>query len=314
MIRVGLIGARGHVGRELLHCLDRDRRFDLAFASSRSMAGRALSANPGLADLGRFGSVVAEDLSPADAGQRDADVLVLGLPNGLSAPYIEVLDRLRHPALVIDLSADHRHGDGWVYGSPELFGDRLAGARRIANPGCYATAANLALAPHTARIAGTVQVFGVSGFSGAGTAPSPRNDPERLEANLQPYGFGGHGHEAEIARTTGLDILFAPHVAPFFRGLVVTLMAPLSVPATGAELRAEAAAFHRDAPAVRVIDRPPEVRDVAGGDLCVIGGFAVSREGRSLTFAAALDNLRKGAATQAIANIERALGLAASHS
>lgn len=309
MIRVGLIGARGYVGRELIGALDGDDRFDLTFASSRAMAGKRLSSTPGLSGLKRFGDLEAEALSPEEAAGRSVDVAVLGLPNGLAAPYVDALEGSGFGGIVIDLSADYRHREGWTYGSPELTGETIACAKRIANPGCYATAANLALRPFKDDIEDRVSVFGVSGFSGAGTTPGPRNDPERLEGNLLPYGFGGHGHEGEIAAATGLDITFAPHVAPFFRGLVVTAMIPLKTSMSAEEAKEKAAAFYANAKAVRVQSSPPEARDVAGTDLCRIGGFAVSGQRPVLTLASALDNLRKGAATQAIENIELALGL-----
>ncbi|GGY56652.1 Asd/ArgC dimerization domain-containing protein [Parvularcula lutaonensis] len=310
MIRVGLVGARGYVGREMIAALDSDLRFDLAFASSRAMAGRELRTVPGLEHLSRFGSHRAGELSADDVAGSDADVIVLGLPNGLAAPYVEALDREGHPGVVIDLSADHRHQPGWVYGSPELRGEQMLGAKRIANPGCYATAANLALAPLEGLVAGRVSVFGLSGFSGAGTTPGLRNDPERLENNVQPYGFGGHGHEAEIAATTGCAVTFAPHVAGFFRGLLVTLTVPLSDRLEVGAVAERFGAFYQPFPRVAVREAAPEIRDVAGRDGCVIGGFAVSGDVPVLTLSSALDNLRKGAATQAIENMEKALGMA----
>ena len=147
MIRVGLIGARGYVGRELIGALDADERFDLVYASSRALAGKALNVSPGLQGLTRLGEFVAENISAEDTASRPIDVVVLGLPNGMSGPYVAALEDKQPDALIIDLGADHRYQEGWVYGSPELNGAAIPGARRIANPGCYATAANLALAP-----------------------------------------------------------------------------------------------------------------------------------------------------------------------
>ncbi len=309
MIRVGLVGARGYVGRELILALDRDHRFDLAFASSRAMAGERLERMPGLRDgaLSRFGGILATEKTPGDVAGSDAQVIVLGLPNGLAAPYAEALSA--DPRLVVDLSADYRHAEGWVYGSPELNAGNLRGARRIANPGCYATAANLALAPLARYSAGRVSVFGLSGFSGAGTTITSRNDPERLERNVIPYGFGGHGHEVEIARATGLELTFAPHIAGFFRGLLVTSVVPLKEDMSIAAVEAIYRAFYEAAASVRIVRDPPEITDVAHGDGCFIGGFAVPTGSAVLTVTSALDNLRKGAATQALENIVLALGL-----
>ncbi|MEO1658445.1 MAG: Asd/ArgC dimerization domain-containing protein [Pseudomonadota bacterium] len=309
MIRLGLIGARGYVGRELIAALDGDKRFDLAYASSRALAGKPLAGSPGLSSLQRFGDLVAEDIGPDAAGDRPVDVVVLGLPNGMSAPFVEAIERAQPDTLIIDLGADHRYQEGWVYGSPELNGDALPGARRIANPGCYATAANLALAPLKGFASGPASVFGLSGYSGAGTTPSARNDAERLEANVIPYGFGGHGHQSEIEATTGLPIVFAPHVGPFFRGLITTITVPLDQPRGAAEIRDHLQAFYDGHKNVRIVNEPPEIADVAGADHCAIGGLAIDKHKAVLTLTSGLDNLRKGAATQALENIELALGL-----
>ncbi len=309
MIRVGLIGARGYVGRELIGALDADERFDLAYASSRALAGRALNVSPGLQGLTRFSTLTAEDISAEDAAARPVDVVVLGLPNGMSSPFVAALEERQPDAVIIDLGADHRYREGWVYGSPELNGAMIPGARRIANPGCYATAANLALAPLKDWVAGAASVFGLSGYSGAGTTPSPRNDAERLEANVIPYGFGGHGHQKEIEATTGVDVAFAPHVGPFFRGLLTTITVPLYAEQTADVVLRHFADFYRDHPIVHITEEPPEITDVAGSDGCMIGGFAIDQEKRILTLTSGLDNLRKGAATQALENIERALAL-----
>ena len=216
---------------------------------------------------------------------------------------------MNNPPLIIDLSSDHRRKDGWVYGVPEISSADIKTASRIANPGCYATAANLSLWPLRDLIQGPAAIFGVSGFYGAGPTPSQRNDPERVEANIIPYGFGGHLHQREIASFVGVDIVFAPHVANFFRGMVVTTSVQLKKPSTVEEIGRLFAETYSDAPSVIVTDEPPEVALTAGTDLCAIGGFALSGDGQTLTMSASLDNLRKGAATQAVENIVIAVGL-----
>ncbi|MEM7741041.1 MAG: Asd/ArgC dimerization domain-containing protein [Pseudomonadota bacterium] len=307
MIRLGLIGARGYVGRELIGAIDTDDQFDLLYASSRALAGRALGSSPGLSGLSRFGELMAEDIGPDEASERPVDVVVLGLPNGMSGPFVDALERRQPETLIIDLGADHRYKDGWVYGSPELNGKALPGAKRIANPGCYATAANLALMPLKDLAAGPASVFGVSGFSGAGTTPGSRNDAERLESNVIPYGFGGHGHQSEVESTTGMEVVFAPHVAPFFRGLLTTITVPLDDVYTAAAIRARFNAFYEPYKSVQITEEPPEITMVAGADGCFVGGFAVDKAKPCLTLTSGLDNLRKGAATQAIENIRLAL-------
>ncbi|NRA28791.1 MAG: N-acetyl-gamma-glutamyl-phosphate reductase [Parvularculaceae bacterium] len=311
MIRVGLIGARGYVGRELISELDQDERFDLAFASSRAMEGRRLSTLPGLMGLTRFGDYVADQVSPEELSSKRADVVVLGMPNGAAEPFVQALNVLPTPPVVIDLSADYRHKDGWSYGAFDMAQGAIVKARWIANPGCYATAMNVGLWPLRDLTDGVVAASGISGFSGAGTTPGQTNDPERLQNNVLPYKFGGHGHEAEVEGFTGLSVAFTPHVAGFFRGLIVTMTVPLSQSMTADEVQQLFEETYAGAPMVEVTAPLPEVSAVAGRDVCQVGGFALSKQGRVLTFSSALDNLRKGAATQALDNIKLAMGLAA---
>src|SRR6185369_8500582 len=130
---------------------------------------------------------------------------------------------------------DHRFHDGWAYGLPELQRAKIAGAKRIANPGCYATAAGLVVAPIASRLSGLAQCFGVSGYSGAGTTPSPRNDVAALRDNLMPYQLVGHLHEREVSRHVA-PVRFVPHVAPFFRGITVTASLALREPLSQGQL------------------------------------------------------------------------------
>lgn len=211
---------------------------------------------------------------------------------------------------MVDLSADYRFDDGWVYGLPEIHGrDAIRGARRIANPGCYATAGQLAVAPLRGRLAGDIHVFGVSGYSGAGTTPSRKNDPEALADNLMPYALTGHIHEAEMSRHLGEAVRFTPHVAEFFRGIVTTVHVRLADAATPEGLLALYREAYAGEALVDVVERIPEVRDGAGRPGAVVGGFAVGRDGRHAVIVSALDNLLKGAATQAMQNLALALGL-----
>ncbi|HSN96908.1 MAG TPA: hypothetical protein VLS89_01380, partial [Candidatus Nanopelagicales bacterium] len=196
---VGVVGARGYVGQELLRLLAGHPIFDIAFVVSRSQAGAPVSelVPEVRADL-RF-----EDLDAAEVAARGADAVVLALPNGLSGPHIAALEARRPEALILDVSTDHRLDDGWVYGLPEIARARIAGARRVANPGCYATAAALVVWPVAALLSEPACAFGVSGYSGAGSTPSPRNDVDALRDNLMPYHLVGHAHEREITRHAG---------------------------------------------------------------------------------------------------------------
>ena len=300
--RVGLVGARGYTGAELVALIDGHPALRLAYASSRKDAGKKLvDVVPGArTDL----DVVAPD--PADVARRGLDVVVLALPNGEARPYVDVLPPT---TVVVDLSADHRFDDAWVYGLPERTRATLRGARRIANPGCYATCMQLALGPIVDVLAAPPSCFGVSGYSGAGTTPSPKNDPEKLRDNLMPYSLAGHVHEREVARGLGAPVVFVPHVAPFFRGITLTITASFATPLDRAALKARYDAAYGDEPLVTVIDDVPLVRDAAGGHGATIGAFAVADGGRRAVIVATLDNLLKGAATQAVQNVNLALGL-----
>jgi N-acetyl-gamma-glutamyl-phosphate reductase common form len=295
--RVGIVGARGYVGGELVRAIEATPHLELAFVGSRSGAGRPL------AELveGAQSPLWVEDLSPEDVRQRRVDAVLLALPNGHAAPYAE-----GPLGVVIDLSADFRFDSAWAYGLPERFRAHLRGVRRIANPGCYATAAQLAIAPLKDELAAPPRIFGVSGYSGAGTAPSERNDPERLRDNLVPYSLAGHLHEREISHHLPHPVHFMPHVAPFFRGITLTIDLELSAPQPEDAVRERYSECYRDEPLVHVSGAAPLVRDIAGQPEVRIGGF--TSEGKRVVLVATIDNLLKGAATQALQNLNLALG------
>ena len=307
---VGLVGARGHTGRELIRLIAGHPDLMLAYAVSREWAGRPVaSIAPEETDECLF-----EALGPEEAARRRADIVILAMPDGAGAAYIDALEAIAPHRAIVDLSADRRFDDGWVYGLPELLrlkgeAGRLAGARRIANPGCYATAMQLALVPLVPYLGGPASVFGVSGYSGAGTTPSPRNDVERLKDNLMPYALTGHKHEREARRHLGIALNFTPHVHPAFSGLIVTVHAPLTEPLDKDRLRTAYEDAYGHEPLIALQDDAPELRDGEGRAGAVIGGFALSEDGKTAVIVAAIDNLLKGAAVQAVQNVNLALGL-----
>jgi N-acetyl-gamma-glutamyl-phosphate reductase common form len=302
---VGIVGARGYVGAELIRLLAGHPQFELAFVSSRELVGQPVADhNPAYAGALRYSAPTHDDLPTLGA-----DAVVLALPNGKADACVGAFDAMGLDPVIIDLSADYRFDDGWYYGLPELTRSAYAGQRRISNPGCYATAMQLAIAPMADLLDGPVQCFGVSGYSGAGTTPSDKNDPVKLRDNLMPYALTGHVHEREVSRRLGHPIEFMPHVAPHFRGLTVTanlhLAEPMSLDAVIARYRAH---YNRE-PLIRVLNDAPWVRRVAGHHHAEIGGFTLSADGRRLVVIATLDNLLKGAATQALQNLNLAFGL-----
>jgi N-acetyl-gamma-glutamyl-phosphate reductase len=301
---IGIVGARGHTGAELIRLVARHPRMVLAFVSSRELVGQAVGDH--VAD--HPGTLQYENLAPDEMAHRDADAVVLALPNGKSGEFVAAIDACAPGRLVVDLSADHRFDD-WYYGLPELTRSQYAGQRRIANPGCYATAMQLAIAPMCEALAGPPACFGVSGHSGAGATPSDRNDPDKLRDNLMPYALADHLHEREVTRRLGLPVEFMPHVAPHFRGLTITANLRLSIAFDIEEVFARYRGRYAGEPLVKVLEEAPWVSRIAGAHHVEVGGFTLSGDGKRLVVIATEDNLLKGAATQALQNLNMAFGL-----
>jgi N-acetyl-gamma-glutamyl-phosphate reductase len=301
---IGIVGARGYVGSELIRLLAGHPQFELAFVSSRERAGQRLADH----EAGYTGELRYVSLNPAEVASQPANALVLALPNGMAKEYVAAFDEANSDPIIVDLSADYRFDDGWHYGLPELTRSQADQRRRIANPGCYATAMQLAIEPVRELLDGPVQCFGVSGYSGAGTTPSDNNNPDNLRDNLIPYALIGHLHEREVAHRLDKAVEFMPHVAPHFRGLTITANMHLSRPLSLAAVEQRYRDRYADEPLVRVLGFMPWVSRIAGKHLAEVGGFSLSADGRRLVVVATLDNLLKGAATQALQNLNRAFG------
>jgi len=302
---IGIVGARGHTGAELIRLIAAHPALELAFVSSRELDGQRVGAHSDA----YAGELRYESLDPAAVAAKRADVVILALPNGKAAPYVEAIDQAAPDTLIVDLSADYRFDPSWYYGLPELTRDKWRGEKRISNPGCYATAMELSIAPLRDLLAAPPVCFGVSGYSGAGTTPSDKNDPEKLRDNLMPYALTGHTHEKEVSFQLGLPVEFMPHVAPHFRGLTVTTNLYLSRALKREDVLQRFHAAYDDEKLVSVTDEAPWVSRIAHQHHAEIGGFALSADGKRVVVVATLDNLLKGAATQAIQNINRALGV-----
>src|SRR5207342_2500235 len=302
--RIGIVGARGYVGSELIRLVAAHPHFELAFVSSREREGERLQDH----ESGYAGDLAYVAHGPEAAAGQGVDALVLALPNGKAAPFVAAVDAIAPQTLVIDLSADYRFDDGWYYGLPELTRGNYRAQRRISNPGCYATAMQLAIAPMRDVLEGAVQCFGVSGYSGAGTTPSDKNDPDKLRDNLMPYALTGHVHEREVSAHLHHPIEFMPHVAPHFRGLTITANLHLSTAFNREAVVERYRAAYAHEPLVRVLDEAPWVSRIASAQHVELGGFTLSEDGHRLVVVATEDNLLKGAATQALQNLNLAFG------
>jgi len=302
---IGIVGARGHTGVELIRLIAGHPSLELTFVSSRELDGQRVADHVD----GYIGELRYASLDASAVAAQAAGVVILALPNGKAAPYVEAVEAAHPQTLMLDLSADYRFDERWYYGLPELTRDKWRGQTHISNPGCYATAMQLSIAPLKDLLAAPPVCFGVSGYSGAGTTPSDKNDPEKLRDNLMPYALTGHMHEKEASRHLGVPVEFMPHVAPHFRGLTVTTNLYLSRKMTREDVLQRFRHAYDAEPLVNVVDEAPWVSRIAHRHHAEIGGFALSADGKRVVVVATLDNLLKGAATQAMQNINRAIGV-----
>ncbi|SCU82588.1 LANO_0B06832g1_1 [Lachancea nothofagi CBS 11611] len=307
--RVALIGARGFTGQNLISLIDNHPFLDLAHVSSRELKGKKLQGYNKAEII--YESLGFEDLKSLET-EGNVDIWVMALPNGVCKPFVEAIESVNGKSKIIDLGADFRFvpENEWAYGLPELNDrEKIASAKKIANPGCYATGAQVAIAPLLDFVTGLPTVFGVSGYSGAGTKPSPKNDPAFLSNNLIPYSLTNHIHEREISTRLGREVAFIPHVAQWFQGISHTISIPIkSGSLSSQEIKKMYEKFYANERLVNVADDVPLVKNISGTHGVLIGGFKVNDAKDRVVVCAAIDNLLKGAATQCLQNINLALG------
>lgn len=296
--RVALIGARGYTGQALIDLLNRHPNMDLRHVSSRELAGQKLKGY-------EKREITYENLSAEDVRRMEEDgqidCWVMALPNGVCKPFVDAINSGSKKSVVVDLSADHRFDPEWTYGLPELVDrSKIAKATRISNPGCYATAAQIGIAPLIPFIGGQPTVFGVSGYSGAGTKPSPKNDVQNLTNNIIPYSLTDHIHEKEVSAQLQESIAFVPHVAVWFQGIHHTISIPLKKEMTSRDIRTLYQDRFAGEKLVKIIGEAPLVKNIAGRHGVEVGGFAVHSSGKRVVICATIDNLLKGAATQCL--------------
>ena len=305
--KVNLVGGRGYTGSELLRLIAGHPDLGLGIASSRSHAGQSIcSTCDGWPDDGR----TFTQLEPDGISAYPADAWVLALPNGLADKWVEHIRAGFPDSVILDLSADYRFDPQWTYGLPERFRDQIRTAQLIANPGCYATGSQLGLLPLKDQLVSAPVIFGVSGYSGAGKTPSPRNDPNVLRDNLIPYALSGHMHEKEISHQLDTAVRFMPHVAAFFRGISLTIAFELDHAESVDGLEQLFQQAYVGEARIKVSREIPQVRAVQDTPDVHIGGFTVDeRNPARASLVVVLDNLLKGAASQALQNLNLALGL-----
>ncbi|TNE90189.1 MAG: N-acetyl-gamma-glutamyl-phosphate reductase [Deltaproteobacteria bacterium] len=305
-MNIGVVGATGFVGAEVVRRVLAHRQLTLTAVTSQSTAGKRLAdvhpALEGLTDL------VLEPFDGAKLSKLDA--VVLATPHGAAAPLVA---ELAGSPLIVDCSRDHRHAEGWTYGMVEYASEALATSSRIAVPGCFATAMALAGAPLVAAgvIEGPARVVAATGSTGSGVKPSAGTHHPTRFANLKAYKVLSHQHVPEVVafwNTLGdapkLD--FVPISAPIDRGILATLLVTVK-PGTHAEsIVADFAAKH---PHIRLRTGSPELRFVRGTSFC---DLSVSQDEDTVAVLSAIDNLGKGAAGQALQCLDLALGLAPS--
>jgi len=323
-IRIGIVNVTGYAGMELARLLSIHPGVEIASVTGRSAAGQHLgSFLPHLAGL---------DLEiSAELGR--VDVAFLALPHRESAVEAETL--LNRGIRVIDISADFRLKQSslypvWydfehpcperlgeaVYGLPELYREQIKTARLIANPGCYPTAAILALAPalKAGIVNGPFIIDAKSGISGAGRSPGLKNHFCEAGDNVTAYALGGHRHLPEITQELELlspgekiSVAFVPHLVPASRGILATCYAQLKQEPDLLEIKQVYEDFYRGEPFIRITGSPPHTKYTAGANFCLVHPVVDKNTGH-LVVISAIDNLVKGAAGQAIQNMNLMLG------
>jgi N-acetyl-gamma-glutamyl-phosphate reductase len=321
---VSVFGSAGFTGALTARLLYRHPALELRALTARSDVGRRLD------DLYPHHRVPLE-LEELDLDRHaDIDAAVVAYPHGAAAPLVAELRE--RGVRVVDLSADFRLRDPavygrWyrehdatdllgeaVYGLPELYREAIRGASLVANPGCYPTASLLALAPLArAGVVEDVVIDAKSGVSGAGRAATEKTHFVTVDENLNAYGVPRHRHIPEIEQELailGADvrITFIPHLVPLDQGELVSCYVTVTDAADGLDLERLYTDAYADEPFVELASTPPGVRDVRETNICRISVHRDDRTGRVIVFGA-IDNLWKGAASQAVQNLNVMLGL-----
>ncbi len=327
--RIGIVGATGYTGSELVRILTNHPHVTIEAITSESRAGERFS------DIHeQFRGIVDLELTRiGDVASREFDLVFLALPHGVSMDFVAThgYDRFR----IIDLSGDFRLDSpqtylAWygkehiasdalkdaVFGLPELFREQIRDARLIANPGCYPTSAILPLLPLVQQ--GVIHHRGIvvdakSGVTGAGAKAKHNTHYPNVNDNFFAYALKSHRHTPEMQRALSIaagddvQLLFTPHLLPIDRGILATTYSRPREPISESELRTVVATYYAGEPFVRVVDAPPSVKNVRGSNYCDIYVTLDERTATVITVSV-IDNLVKGAAGQAVQNMNLMFG------
>jgi N-acetyl-gamma-glutamyl-phosphate reductase len=306
--RVGVVGVSGYGGGEILRLCARHPAVEVVYAAGETSAGQRLGARyPGLD--GALAELTIQSFDPHHL--PDLDLLFLSLPTGQSQAAAAVLPAdLR----IIDVGGDHRFVDGWTYGLTEVIGPAaIASSTRVADPGCFPAAALLALAPLVSRALvqpTNIIVDAKTGISGAGRGGGSTFGFAEVNEDVTAYNLFKHAHTPEMreaisrmARGASASVVFSPHLVPMTRGIVATCYTRGNL--TTEQATRAAREFYAEAAFVRVSESPPHSKWAQGTNLTFVSYAA---DGETVIALGALDNLGKGAAGQAVQNMNLMLG------
>lgn len=329
-LKAAIVGASGFTGSELARLLLNHEGVSIEMITSESHVGKPFSdLHPQFVDRLDIPLVSADEVS-----KQKLDVICLALPHGVSMDFVAKWKNLG--AKIIDLSGDfrlstkeiyeewynkkHSYPEGFetaVYGLPELFSDKIKSANLVANPGCFPTASILGMAPLFAKQLieeGSLILDAKSGLTGAGIKASATTHFSNVNENFKAYGIAGHRHTIEIEEQlaglsgTKTTVQFTPHLLPVDRGILVTAYAKVKGYMDQEKLTGIYRDFYQDKPFVRVRNQAPGIKDVRGSHFCDVFPVWDARTARVIVISA-IDNLLKGAASQAVHNMNLMFGL-----
>ncbi len=288
MIKTAILGASGYAGNELVHLLNNHPKASLQYAQSKSNEGKKIN------DVYPDSELDVVYANPSIDELNEMDVVFLALPKEEAAVIASALK-----TVVIDLSPAHRFNDKYVYGLPEVNRKKIKKANYIANPGCYATACILGVLPLGIDTINSIAFDCKSGYSGGG-----KNKKYDFEENVVPYSLIDHYQKPEIEKFVKAQFSFTPHVVNAFRGLMATIH--IFSKTEFKNLDKKYRSFYKNEPFVKIDDKVPDFKKATNTHYCYIGGF--SKGNGHYILISVIDNLLKGAASQAVQNMNIRFG------